>query len=181
MERPGDRTLHRFFLDLSRRAFATLGVGDPATAEYVAGVCRRFARTDALYAIRDEYGRALTNLVDIARAVASMDELAGARIHRQVGDFALFMSGLFRAFVVARGVLGLYLTEGAAAYRRAAAAGGAVGAQPLLLAELARHFEEYAGALDFMRHAYFARDSGYDPFASFLRELRELTGEPSLS
>ena len=87
--------------------------------------------------------------------------------HRYVGDFALFMSGLFRPFVERGGFLGYYLAEGARAYTRVAA----LTDDRLLYGELATRFEHYAGALDYLRKVRFPGLAGPDPVKAFLGEI----------
>jgi len=50
---------------------------------------------------------------------------------RYVGDYALFMSGLFRPFVERGGYLGYYLDEGARAYLRKVRFPGLADADPV--------------------------------------------------
>jgi len=52
MERQtGSNRLHEFFLSVTRRSFAELGVGDEAVVDYVAALMTEFARADRLYAL----------------------------------------------------------------------------------------------------------------------------------
>src|SRR5213080_2848737 len=149
-----DSALLSFFLPLTRRTCAALGVGDDAIAAYLAEVMAEFARTDRLYRLR-------------------APGPAGTRaFHRYVGDFALFMSGLFRSFVERGGYLGYYLAEGARAYARASAlAEGEPRAGRVLYRELSVRFEYYAGALDYLRKVRFPGLAGPDPVGAFLREI----------
>ena len=41
----------------------------------------------------------------------------------------------------------------------------------LLFEQLAKNFEDYSGALDYMRKAYFAPQPGHSPFVEFLRQI----------
>ncbi|GIW41770.1 MAG: hypothetical protein KatS3mg076_2347 [Candidatus Binatia bacterium] len=174
VDNPG---LYRFFLRLVRQTFDTLGVGGPTAARYVAEVCTRFARSDRLYALSDPAGRRIADLVRMSEALEA-HEYRASTLDRYVGDFALFMSGLFRRYVAGRGVLGLYHEVGARSYLRASLDEGSPWPPPKLLAELGREFERYAGALDFLRQAYFVPAPGEDPFRGFLARLAELTGGP---
>jgi len=89
-----------------------------------------------------------------------------------VGDFALFMSGLFRPYVDRGGFLGYYLVEGARAYARVVALSEGLGrGDRLLYAELSTRFEHYAGALDYLRRVRFPGLAGADPVRAFLREI----------
>jgi hypothetical protein len=176
----GVSALHSFFLKLTRQTFSTLGVGGPTAAEYVSEICARFARCDALYALSDERGRRLTDLVAILEERGLGMGRSERDLSRYVGDFALFMSGLFHRHLAERGVLDLYYQTGASAYREAA---GVMPPPewppPHLLIELALRFEHYAGALDFMRQAHFAPSPGDDPYRGLLARLEVLTGAVS--
>src|SRR6266704_998493 len=135
-----DSALLSFFLPLTRRTCAELGVGDDTIAAYLAEVMAEFARTDRLYRLRAPGGARLESAVEMLGLGP-----AGTRaFHRYVGDFALFMSGLFRSFVERGGYLGYYLEEGARAYARAGAlAEGKPRADRLLFRELSVRFEYY--------------------------------------
>src|SRR5439155_554449 len=117
-----DSALLSFFLPLTRRTCAELGVGDDTIAAYLAEVMAEFARTDRLYHLRAPGGARLESVVEMLGLGPPTPGPAGTRaFHRYVGDFALFMSGLFRSFVELGGYLGYYLAEGARAYARASA------------------------------------------------------------
>ena len=117
------RALLAFFLPLTRRTCAELRVGDDTIAAYLAEVLTEFARTDRLYRLRAPSGARLERVVEMLGLGPLTPGPAGARtFNRYVGDFALFMSGLFRPFVERGGYLGYYLDEGARAYARASAA-----------------------------------------------------------
>jgi hypothetical protein len=177
MRMTGLSALHSFFLKLTRQTFSTLGVGGPAAAEYVSEVCARFARSDTLYALSDEHGHRLTDLVAILEETGLGMGRGERDMSRYVGDFALFMSGLFHRYIAERGVLELYYQTGASAYRQAAGVAPPPDwPPPHLLLELALRFEHYAGALDFMRQAHFAASPGEDPYRQFLARLEVLTG-----
>jgi hypothetical protein len=151
-----------FFLPLTRRTCAELGIGDDVVARHLAGVLSEFARTDRLYRLRAPDGRKLTSVVEM---------LGMGPDDRYVGDFALFMSGLFRPFVARGGYLGYYLDEGARAYARATARPALARGERALYDELARRFEYYAGALDYLRKVRFPGLSDADPVRAFARDI----------
>jgi len=162
-----------FFLPLTRRTCAELGVGDDTIAAYLAEVMAEFARTDRLYRLRAPRGARFESVVEMLGFGPPTPGPAGARaFHRYVGDFALFMSGLFRSFVERGGYLGYYLEEGARAYARASAlAAEERRADRVLYQELSVRFEYYAGALDYLRKVRFPGLAGSDPVGAFLREI----------
>src|SRR5881409_3799806 len=95
-----DSALLTFFLPLTRRTCAELGVGDDTIAAYLAEVLAEFARTDRLYRLHTPGGARLESVVEMLGLGPPTPGPAGTRaFHRYVGDFALFMSGLFRSFV----------------------------------------------------------------------------------
>jgi hypothetical protein len=162
-----------FFLPLTRRTCDELRVGDATVAAYLAEVLAEFARTDRLYTLRAPGGQRLTSVVEMLGVGPPTPGAAGERtFHRYVGDFALFMSGLFRPYVDRGGFLGYYLVEGARAYARVVALSDGLGrGDRLLYAELSTRFEHYAGALDYLRRVRFPGLSGMDPVRAFLREI----------
>src|SRR5215470_3086943 len=103
-----------FFLPLTRRTCAELGIGDAIIAHHLADVLTEFARSDRLYRLASPEGRPVANVVEMLELGPPSPGRDGERaFHRYVGDFALFMSGLFRPFVEHGGHLGCYLDEGA--------------------------------------------------------------------
>lgn len=93
-------SLRRFFADLVwRHFFEDLHLEQPEVARYVAGVLADFARTDCLYRIRNASGR---KLEDVGEMLIESNPLLEARsfdrereVRKHVGDYTLFMSGLF--------------------------------------------------------------------------------------
>jgi hypothetical protein len=154
-------------------------VGDQTVSAYLADVLVEFARSDRLYRIGAPTGRRLTSVVEMLsseRALPGWEEERAFR--RYLGDYTLFMSGLFRPFVEREGYLGWYLSEGARAYSRVANLGGTRGDR-MLYEELSTRFEHYSGALDYLRKVRFPGLSGPDPIGAFLREITDVIGRPS--
>ena len=169
--------LHEFFLRTTEQSFRELGVGDENVVGYVAAVLTEFARSDRLYALRTQRGRAIDGVADMRRATKSIpadqaQALRARAAQKYVGDYTLFMTGLFRTHVESHGALGYYVEEGQRSYR-------AVSALDLtllrtgffLFEELATNFEHYSGALDYMRKAYFTPQPGQSPVTEFLRRV----------
>jgi hypothetical protein len=165
--------LARFFDRVTRLAFGDLALDDPAAARYLADLLARFARADALYAIQAATARRLETVADsllaIQRAwdVASPEFDPGAErtLRRHIGDYTLFMTGIFSDHVERLALVGYYQHEGRRAYRfvaEAARAGGEPDAR--LFRRLADRFEQYAGALSYARKVYF-RAEAWEPGA----------------
>ena len=86
---------------------------------------------------------------------------------RHIGDFTLFMTGIFRERVERTASIGYYVTQGKRAYHFVwehdrASSRAAADAAPLYR-RLADGFERYAGALDYTRRVYFIDHPQY-PF-----------------
>jgi len=152
-------TLYQFFRHQLNHGFAAHGLSEPATVDYVSDVLTRFAQTRALYAMTDAQGRPLEYVVDFLSAWRE-DEIQGARrasgrsILRHLGEYTLFMSGLFRERLTARGELDYYLAQGANAYGQCAD-GELHPARRHLFQRLHDNFVRVADTLDDMRRARF--------------------------
>lgn len=178
LQHSSPQKLHGFFFELVRKSFNQLGMGDRDTAEYVASVLAEFSHSSNWLRIRDAEGRRLTSAVEmiLAREHPELDKAARVNSERSlrkyIGDYTLFMSGLFRRFVEHGGYLNYYLEEGARSYRTVSALDVSL-YRPgfLIFEELSKDFEAYSGALDFMRKCYFTPAPNEDPFAGFFRQI----------
>jgi len=169
--------LQSFFLSLTRQSFGQLGINDPPVVEYVADVLTIFARSDSLYRIRSRAGNKLDGVVEILgeirpRTVRESSLLRERAMRKYLGDYTLFMSGIFRSYIEGRGFLDYYLTEGRRSYWTVSELDLSLYRTGFLLfQELSKKFEYYSGALDYMRKAYFVPEPGEDPFAGFLKQI----------
>ena len=170
--------LYDFFLEHTRKSFWELGLIDQAVIGYVADVLTTFVRTDHLYRIRAPSGKRRTSLVEIlSEQIAPSLMLPSSPQHERevrkyVGDYALFMSGLFRAYADKIGVLDYYVHEGQQSYHKVSELDLSLyqtGFQ--LFQELSKNFEYYSGALDYMRKVYFGPSPNNNPFGQFLRQI----------
>jgi len=163
--------LRRFFDRVIRASFHDLALdGDPA-APYLADLLTRFARTETLHP------RALTlprldNVVDMMLEIQASWEIDRAEfrpehevnVRRHIGDYTLFMMGIFPERVRREATTDFYIAQGQRAYRfvseqwRASSRG-----TPTPYRRLAERFESYAGALDYARRVHF-RDAPHHPF-----------------
>jgi hypothetical protein len=117
-------TLHQFFRRQIQRGFQTFGIAEPETADYVSEILARFAHTRALYPMRDLDGRTLEHIIDMLQeryraqnsGLGRRDVGRERMITRHIGEYTLFMSGLFRERVQARGQLNYYFAHGSSAY-----------------------------------------------------------------
>ena len=92
-------------------------------------------------------------------------------LRRHIGDYTLFMIGLFRERVEHLSATGYYIREGQRSYRFVSEHDRA-DARPeaRLFRALADRFEGYASALTYMRKVYFRPEHG-TPDLPFFRQL----------
>lgn len=90
------QVLYRFFSGLTEYAFHTrLGVADPPLVDYLSELLVRFVRYDELYPVRSTRGE---RLVQVSDMLAEAEQRAGSarqRVHRHIGDFTLFWTGVY--------------------------------------------------------------------------------------
>lgn len=181
IERTTPNRLKPFFLEMTRRSFDQLHMGDNQIAEYVATMLAEFSHSDRWLMLRDAQGTKLHSVVEMlisALGPDSQGRVLGERaVRKYVGDYTLFMSGLFRTFVEKRGFLDFYLQEGKRSYEVVSKLDVTL-YRPgfLLFEELSKGFETYAGALDYMRKCFFAPAPNSNPFAGFLKQVEGLVG-----
>ena len=82
-------------------------------------------------------------------------------LRRHIGDYTLFMTGIFRDHVERLAVTSYYEHEGRRAYRFVSetARDGRPTPTPPLFRRLSDRFEQYAGALTYARKVYFRADA----------------------
>ncbi len=101
---PKGHPLTRLFASLTERNFAGhLGWPDPEVIGYLTGVLTDFVHVDQLFKIRTAQGR---RVEDVAEMLTEGDLLHRAQsverereVHRHIGDYTLFMSGVFPEFL----------------------------------------------------------------------------------
>ena len=173
---PADNRLQKFFLKILRQSFWQLGLYDATVAGYVADVLADFARSDNLYKFRGRKGRKIDSMVEMLAfkpgATDEKDVLRERSLRKYAGDYALFMSGMFRQHVEGIGSLEYYMQEGSRSYWTVSELDLSLYRTGYLLyQELSKKFEYYSGALDYTRKAYFNTAPGEDPFAGFVRQI----------
>jgi hypothetical protein len=165
--------LRRFFDRAIRASFRDLALSDDPAAGYLADLLTRFARTENLYPRGLAVPR-LETVVDMLLEAQALWQEDGPRfqpehevtVQRHIGDYTLFMTGIFPERVERAANSGYYILRGKRAYRfvwehdRASGAGRATAP---LFRMLAERFESYAGALDYTRRVHF-RDHPALPF-----------------
>ena len=174
---PSAERLKDFFLAMTRTSFGQLGLADRQVVDYVASVLTEFSAAGRWLALRDAEGRRLTSVVEMLVAQAGAPRtrrrvLGEREVRKYVGDYTLFMSGLFRTFVERGGYLDYYFEEGKRSYQTVSELDVAL-YRPgfLMFEELSRSFENYSGALDYMRKCFFRPAPDEDPFAGFAEKI----------
>ncbi|MCA9114835.1 MAG: hypothetical protein KDA79_07080 [Planctomycetaceae bacterium] len=88
--------LRQLFAALTEHTFhAELGVADPQLTEYLTDLQLRFVKMDAIFRIRDTGGRRLEELAEMMVEAEARQARPQREVHRHIGDFALFWSGMF--------------------------------------------------------------------------------------
>jgi hypothetical protein len=166
--------LKRFFTTIVQRAFRELGLAGPPIVEDIGAMLADFADVNHLYRLRSIEGKRVDSLVSLMLELPG----AGARtqlerdLRRYIGDYTLFMSGIFRNHAERGGYLDFYIETGRKSYWAVSEIDVALyRAGFLVFQELSRKFEFYSGALDYVRKAYFNPAPGADPFTDFLKQV----------
>lgn len=120
-------TLYQFFRHQLQHGFHIHGLNGAPTIDYVSDMLARFAQTRTLYPLQDAEGHPLDRIADMLGAWQQAQERPPGRsraqeglVIRHIGEYTLFMSGLFRERVTARGQLDYYVAHGRSAFWRSA-------------------------------------------------------------
>jgi hypothetical protein len=93
-----DHPLRRLFAGYTEQTFINmLGVGDPRLIDYLSELLARFVHLDAVYRLRNTQGRRLEEVAEMVIEAEGMPEGGRTRreVHRHIGDFTLFWTGVF--------------------------------------------------------------------------------------
>ncbi len=91
-----ESSARRFFAGATEQAFMTeLGVADPPLIDYLTEMINRFISTNNIYSVRGLRGERLTQVTDMLVEAEARQGLAKRTLHRHIGDFTLFWTGLF--------------------------------------------------------------------------------------
>lgn len=89
-------TLRRFFTGLSECIFySKLGVADTQLVDYIGDMMLRFVRVDDIHRVRKSNGRPATEVFQMLREAEQRIGLARREVHRHIGDFTLFWTGMY--------------------------------------------------------------------------------------
>ena len=91
-----DNQLRNLFSGLTEQTFEVeYGIADPPLIDYLADMLVRFVRMEAVFAIRDEVGHRLDQVVDMLREAESREAEPRREVNRHIGDFTLFWTGVY--------------------------------------------------------------------------------------
>ncbi len=165
--------LYSFFRKWVQVSLTDLGIYDAKLAAYLADVLTRFARTEKLYVLRNLSGERLTTVVEMLLQAEghahpdseSFNPYFEREIRRHIGDYTLFMTGIFREYVQHLGVMDLYLTQGKDNYRLVGELDEMAERNDFdFFTYLARKFEHVSGGLHYMKQVYFTRERNLGSF-----------------
>ena len=160
--------LPSFFDRVIKQAFSDLVLDDTPAARYLTELLTRFARAEALRAVQAVAERRLDTVVDSLLAIQGAWDLGSSEfnpsqedaLRRHIGDYTLFMTGIFRDHVERLAVTSYYEHEGRRAYRFVSETARTAGRPDAsLFRRLSDRFEQYAGALTYARKVYFRADA----------------------
>ena len=96
MSNDGGSTIERFFSGLSEFIFhSKLGVADVQLVDYLSDMMLRFVRVEAIHRVRKNNGRPATEVFQMLLEAEKRIGLARREVHRHIGDFTLFWSGMY--------------------------------------------------------------------------------------
>jgi len=173
-------TLFKFFQKYLKAALTDLNLYNSQLVDYLAGVATRFARTERLFALKDLSGQRLTTVVEMLLEAEEhahpfsehFNPNEELRIRQHIGDYTMFMTGLFREYIQHLGVMDLYFKKGKESYWAVSELEEMSHRKDYpLFAMLARRFEHLSGGMDYMKKVYFSRGMGYGWLDDLLRNL----------
>jgi len=88
--------LRRLFAALTEQTFQVeYGVADPPLVDYLSDMLVRFVRFEAIFQVRDIIGRRLEEVADMLLEAEQREANPRREIHRHIGDFTLFWTGVY--------------------------------------------------------------------------------------
>lgn len=102
MSKPNENStlVRRFFAGLTEYAFCgRIGVADPPLVDYLTDLLTRFTRSDRMFGMRSPTGRQLDQVTDMLAEAQARQGEARRHVHRHIGDFTLFWTGVYPEMV----------------------------------------------------------------------------------
>lgn len=158
--------IERFFRGLAEYVFQSrLGVADVELIDYIGDMLLRFIRVDSMYPVRRANGRPALEVFEMICEAEKRIGLARREVHRHIGDFTLFWSGMYPESVQKMkssqrldGFLS-YCDQGKRAYRIASEIDGGSDRPPCeVLSRLSDQFEMCAYGLREVRREWETGD-----------------------
>ncbi len=172
------------FYVLVRHALLEVGIDDRGTADYVASLLVEFGRGARAYRVSESATDEYHYLVDVVIKLAAADHREAFLLRSHLGNFSLWLSGLFPDYLEARTrrkgapSIQYYERMGSTGYRLAAQSHEAESlGLNRTLTEVARHFGGVRMALNIMSDRYLWPRAG-DPVGRLLREVTVRAGPP---
>ncbi len=170
------------FYVLVRQALLEGGIDDENTSDYVASMLVSFGQAGRAYRISDGDDREFHYLTDMISELRSADGRRRFLLRVHLGDFALWMSGLFPDYLEARTrrkgapPISYFEELGATGYRGASESleAGELGMDTVLLG-VANQFSAVRTALNRISDRHFWPGSG-NPVGRLLREVSQISG-----
>jgi hypothetical protein len=147
---PENHPLRRLFHGMTEASFAQVGMPDMELMIYVTGVLIDFVYVDHLYRLRDAQGRRLEYLFEMQHESEQGDAAQARATQKHLGDYALFMVGMFPEHLQRRRRAvspAYYVAQGKTAYATVSAMDG-LRPSAALFRKLAEHFETCVQALN---------------------------------
>ena len=149
-------SLYQFFRRQVQNGLDRIQLYDHFAVDYVSDLLTRFSRTSALYPYRDDRGRTLEHIIDL-RLLQQGSENShvhnrprSVAVSRYIGEYTLFMCGLFRERLQARSEFDYYTAHGRSAFG--------------LCASYAVHVEK--------KHLFQYLSHHFDPISTVLSHIR---------
>jgi hypothetical protein len=158
---PENHPLRRLFHSMTESSFEQVGMPDMELKIYVTGVLIDFVHVGNLYRVRDAQGRRLEYLFELQLESEQGDAAQARETQKHLGDYALFMVGMFPEHLQRRRRAvspAYYVAQGKTAYATVSAMDG-LRPSAALFRKLAEHFETCVQALN-LGKTYF-QDSFY--------------------
>jgi len=163
---PPQHPLRQLFGALTEKSFTEhLGWPDPKVTSYVSNLLVDFTHSDQLYKVRNQQNQQVDTVVELlfeSEVMLEAQSLDRERdVHRHIGDFTLFMAGLFPEYLRRLKTVGLiyhkdflvdYVKTGKRSYGIVAQIGREDAETSLpLFKKLSENFELCVTALGFVR------------------------------
>jgi hypothetical protein len=85
-----------FFTGITEYAFSCrLGVADPTLVDYLSELLTRFVRNDEIFRVRTPTGKRIDQVAGMLSEAQSRQGPARRQVHRHIGDFTLFWTGVY--------------------------------------------------------------------------------------